>query len=167
MLQYALLSIFPIAVVYAAFSDVFTMKIPNMISIILFAAFFLLAPFVLGINAILWHVLTFAAVLALTFGLFAKGYLGGGDAKLMAVIALWVGLEAIGPYLFYAAMFGGAMALLFIGFRKINLPASWQAQPWLARLHTKGHGIPFGLPLGAAALAIYPTTPWVTSLIGG
>jgi prepilin peptidase CpaA len=167
VLQYAILSIFPIIVVYAAFSDVLSMKISNKVSIVLFAAFFLLAPFVLGIKVIGWHVLTFAVVLGLTFGLFAAGLLGGGDAKLLAVIALWLGLESIGPYLFYVTIFGGALAVLFIGFRMLKLPERLKAQPWLARLHDQGQGIPYAVPLAAAALVIYPQTPWVTSLIGG
>jgi prepilin peptidase CpaA len=166
VLELLLLTVFPAAVAYAAFSDVLRMKIPNMISVFLIAAFFLLAPFVFNITTIGWHVVAFVAVLAVTFSLFAGGFIGGGDAKLLAVIALWLGLDFLLPYLFWATVFGGGIALAFMGFRKIKLPEHLAAQPWVARLHTQGHGIPYGLALGAAALFIYPKTPWVASLLG-
>ena len=38
-----------------------------------------------------WHFAAGALVLAVTFGLFAMGGMGGGDAKLLAATALWMG----------------------------------------------------------------------------
>lgn len=166
MLDLLLFSLFPLAVAYAGFSDFFSMRISNWVSIVLLAAFFLLAPFVLDIKVIGWHVVTFAVVLAIAFGLFAAGLLGGGDAKLLAVIALWLGLEFMVPYMFYLAIFGGLLALAFIVFRKFTLPEGLRSIPWLARLHSKTEGIPYGVALGAAALVIYPKTPWMASMLG-
>ena len=36
-----------------------------------------------------------------------------------------------------------------------------ECQPWIQRLHAKGGGVPYGIALAAAALAIYPKTGWM------
>ena len=41
-------------------------------------------------------------------GMFALGWIGGGDAKLMAAAALWVGLRGLAPFAIYTALAGGA-----------------------------------------------------------
>jgi prepilin peptidase CpaA len=43
--QIAILTVFPIAVIFAAAMDLFSMTIPNRISLVLIAGFFCLAPF--------------------------------------------------------------------------------------------------------------------------
>ena len=54
-------------------------------------------------QAILLHVAAGAAVLAVTFALFAFGWIGGGDAKLAAATALWLGFDTLPDYLMLAA----------------------------------------------------------------
>jgi prepilin peptidase CpaA len=39
-------------------------------------------------------------------------------------------------------------------------------QPWLARLHDRRVGVPYGIALAAAALAVYPNTIWMTVAVG-
>ena len=64
-----------------------------------------MAPAVFGL-----HVLTGAAVLLLTFSLFALNWMGGGDAKLIAATALWFGPSALlADYVLLAAMLGGLL----------------------------------------------------------
>ena len=45
-------------------------------------------------------------MLAVTFVFFARGWIGGGDAKLAAATALWLGFDYLMPYLLYASIFG-------------------------------------------------------------
>jgi prepilin peptidase CpaA len=81
--------IFPLLVIYAALSDLFTMTIANSISLILFGGFVgcaLLAG--LPFDQILLHAGAGFGVLALGFAMFAFGWIGGGDAKFAAAIAL-------------------------------------------------------------------------------
>ena len=92
MSETALLLIFPALMAYAAASDLLTMTIPNRLSLALvagFAAFAILAG--LSMQAVLLHLGAGAAVLAASFALFAFGWIGGGDAKLAAATALWLG----------------------------------------------------------------------------
>jgi prepilin peptidase CpaA len=100
-------------------------------------------------------------VLAVAFVFFARGWIGGGDAKLAAATALWFGFDHLLDYLLYASLFGGALTLLILQFRNLPLPAPLARQPWIVRLHETNEGIPYGIALAAAALAIYPQTIWM------
>jgi prepilin peptidase CpaA len=115
-------------------------------------------------NAIGMHAAAASAVLAVAFTCFAFGWIGGGDAKLAAATALWFGFDYLLDYLIYASLFGGALTLLLIQFRLLPLPAVLARQKWILRLHEKGAGVPYGIALAAAALAVYPRTGWMAFL---
>jgi prepilin peptidase CpaA len=100
-------------------------------------------------------------VLVVCFAFFARGWIGGGDAKLAAATALWLGWAQLYEYLLYASLFGGALTLLLLEFRKRLLPPVLAKQPWLARLHEPNGGVPYGIALAAAALLVYPSTAWM------
>jgi prepilin peptidase CpaA len=92
------------------------------------------------------------------------GWIGGGDAKLAAATALWLGFDFLPSYLIYASLFGGALTLALLQFRKWPLPAMLAEQDWVVRLHRDDTGVPYGIALAAAALAIYPDTPWMSAI---
>ena len=100
-------------------------------------------------------------VLIVSFGFFSQGWIGGGDAKLVAATALGFGFDNLVDYLVYASLFGGVLTIVLIQFRKLPLPAPLARQPWILRLHETGGGIPYGIALAAAALAVYPKTAWM------
>jgi prepilin peptidase CpaA len=58
-------------------------------------------------------------------------------------------------------LFGGALTLAILQFRKLPLPSVLARQPWILRLHETGGGVPYGIALAAAALVIYPKTGWM------
>lgn len=160
MLEYPLLLVFPIAMVFAAAMDLMTMTIPNRISLALVAGFLLLAPFsALGLKYILVnHVLIGVAVLAIGIAMFSAGLMGGGDAKLIAAGALWIGYERLLEYVLSISIAGGVLALAILVYRQY-VPSSAIARPdWAARLHQQGTGIPYGIAIAAAALLTFPTT---------
>jgi prepilin peptidase CpaA len=159
------LMLFPAVMAFAASSDLLTMTISNRVSLILAAGFLILAP-VSGMSAadMLSHAGAAAIVLVVAFGFFARGWIGGGDAKLAAATALWFGFDHLLDYLFYASLIGGAMTLLLIQFRLRPLPALLTGQTWAERLHRKDAGVPYGIALAAAALAVYPDTLWMKAL---
>ena len=51
--------------------------------------------------------------------LFGLNLVGGGDAKLLAASALWIGYEQLVPFLLYVTIFGGALALLLLAYRRV------------------------------------------------
>ena len=158
----AKLLLFPAMMAFAASSDLFTMTISNRIALILVGGFFALA-FVAGMSPhdVLSHVGAAFTVLAVTFVFFARGWIGGGDAKLAAATALWLGFDHLMPYLLYASLFGGVLTLAMIRFRLMPLPAVLAEQEWAKRLHRLDGGVPYGIALAAAALVIYPDTLWM------
>lgn len=159
------LFLFPALMAFAAFSDLFTMTISNRISMLLIAGFFVMA-LLIGMNGadILSHMGAGAAVLVVTFTFFACGWIGGGDAKLAAATALWLGFDPLMSYLIYASLFGGVLTLAIMRYRVMQLPAMLQGQDWAARLHRADAGVPYGIALAAAALAVYPHTIWMRPL---
>jgi len=156
------LILFPTAMAFAASSDLLTMTISNRVQIILAVGFLALAPAIgMPLMDILSHAGAGATVLVLSFGLFIRGWIGGGDAKLAAASALWLGFDHLFAYLLYASLLGGALTLLLLQFRLVPLPALLAGQPWIERLHQKGGDVPYGIALAAAALLVYPDTLWV------
>ncbi len=159
------LMLFPAIMAFAASSDLLTMTISNRVSLILVGGFFALA-LMGGLNAaeMLSHVGAAGVVLAVAFGFFTRGWIGGGDAKLAAATALWLGFDHLLPYLLYASLLGGAMTLALIQFRQALLPGWLARQEWVQRLHRKDGGVPYGIALAAAALAVYPDTQWMAAI---
>jgi len=158
------LLLFPALMAFAASSDLLTMTISNKLSIALAAGFLLLA-LVTGasLSIVAMHLGAAALVLTVGFVCFSFGWIGGGDAKLAAAIALWFGFDYLLVYLVYASLFGGALTVILIQFRLLPLPAMLARQQWILRLHEKGAGVPYGIALAAAALAVYPQTGWMSS----
>jgi len=157
------LLLFPAMMAFAASSDLLTMTISNRISLALTLGFFALA-LVMGLSAtdVAWHVAAGVAVLAVTFTFFSLGWIGGGDAKLAAVTALWFGFDHLLNYALYASLFGGVLTMAIIRFRIAPLPATLAGQDWIERLHRSDAGVPYGIALAAAALVVYPDTIWMS-----
>ena len=106
-----------------------------------------------------------AAVLAVAFVFFALGWIGGGDAKLAAATALWLGfdhlLDLSGLRL---AVRRRADAAADPVPRRCRCRRCWRGQQWVQRLHEKDGGVPYGIALAAAALVVYPHTAWMAYL---
>jgi prepilin peptidase CpaA len=159
MLDFAILAIFPGVMAFAAISDLLTMKIPNRASFVLIAGFLALALAVgLPLAVIGWHFAAGLLVLGVGFVLFNLGWIGGGDAKLAAATAVWLGFGQLAQYGLVAAVFGGVLTLIILQLRRIDLSEGLLARTWLSRLHDKAVGVPYGIALAAAGLAIYPDT---------
>jgi prepilin peptidase CpaA len=162
LIDAAALLIFPAMMAFAASSDLLTMTISNRISLILAGGFFALALLTgMSLGTVAMHVAAALAVLAAGFLLFTRGWIGGGDAKLAAAIALWFGFEPLLVFFLYASLLGGALTLLVLQFRRLPLPVLFAGQEWLMRLHRKDAGVPYGIALAAAALIVYPDTAWM------
>jgi len=159
------LLLFPAMMAFAASTDLFTMKISNPIPLALAAGFGVLAALDgMPLTDVGSHFAAGAVVLVVCFVFFSRGWIGGGDAKLAAATALWLGWAQLYEYLIYASLFGGALTLLLLEFRKRLLPPMLANQPWLARLHEPNGGVPYGIALAAAALLVYPSTGWMTAV---
>lgn len=164
----SLLVVFPFLMAYAASSDLLTMTIPNRVSLILLITFFGFAA-ASGFEGsdLIQHVGAGSLVLIVTFTLFALGFIGGGDAKLASVTALWLGFDHLLEYLLLASIAGGALTLLLLMSRGYPLPRIFGRLPFALHLHDRKTGVPYGIALAAAALIVMPDTLiWSRALAG-
>jgi prepilin peptidase CpaA len=154
-----LLSIFPAMMVVAAFSDLFTMTISNRISLALIGTYLIMAISVsMPLNAIFDGLVCGLFVLIVSFGLFCRGWIGGGDAKLAAATAIWMGWSFVLDYVLAGTILGGFLTLTLLSLRAWPLPGFMLGYQWIERLHDRDTGVPYGIALAAAGLMIYPTT---------
>ncbi|MAY61505.1 MAG: peptidase [Rhizobiales bacterium] len=168
MLDAAIFVVFPLLMAVAAFSDMFSMTIPNRVSILLFVAFLAIAPFAgLAPVEIGWHVAAGAAVLVVCFGLFALNVMGGGDAKLLAASAVWFGfgIDLLG-YLATVGIYGGLLTLVVLVLRANQ--QVFMALPLPIPLHffNSKKGVPYAIAIGLAALTCYPDSVLMRAVLG-
>ena len=159
--------VIPLLLVAAAVSDLLTMTIPNWLTGAL-AALFPVGALASGLplaDAGL-HLACGAGLLVVTFGMFARGWFGGGDAKLAAAAALFMGPGLILPFVFLTAILGGALTLLLLSSRRLPLPLFCAQQPWIARLHAPTTGVPYGIAIAAGSLLLLPQSPIFLGLTG-
>lgn len=156
MMSSVALLLFPAGMALAATSDLLTMKISNKLVLLIVAAFFIVALAVqLPLDLLGMHVLCAALVLAVGFAFFAFGWIGGGDAKLAAATALWLGFDLAVPFLVYSTLLGGVLTLAILGLRNLPLMPVLARYGWLERLHDRKSGVPYGIALAIAGLLIY------------
>jgi prepilin peptidase CpaA len=87
------------------------------------------------------------AVFALGALGFASGVLGGGDVKLLAAGALWLGAAALLPFLTATALAGGVLALAFVAWGLLG-PA--RPKP----------GLPYGIAIAAGGILVTGGALW-------
>ena len=150
---------FAFLVVYAILADLSALRVPNWIPLALAALFIAYAAPMQNPHGFAVHTLVGGVVLAATFALFALGVMGGGDAKLISALALWMGPAHLGPFLLLLALLGGLTALALLGLRQLLLLdqplESRPALAWPAEWARAGK-LPYALPIGIAALIVGP-----------
>jgi prepilin peptidase CpaA len=157
--------LFAFAMTHAGLTDLTTNKIRNSLVLLLLLGYGVLAPLA-GFTAyeIGWNIAVALGVLLFAFMLFAMGWIGGGDAKLAAVTALWFGANNTLGYLLCMALLGGVFALTIQLFRMLPLPERLVSKPWIVRLHASGAKMPYGVAMALAALVVFPSTSWMTAI---
>ncbi len=156
--QIPLLLIFPALAIVGALKDLTSYTIPNWISLALIAAF---APAALACGAspaaIGLCLATGLGGLVLGMGMFAAGWIGGGDGKLFAVCALWLGWPAALPFMLYTGLAGGALTFAILALRSGWVaPAVAGGPAWVRKLAANGGDLPYGVAIAVGALAAFP-----------
>jgi prepilin peptidase CpaA len=162
------LLLFVFAMLSAALSDLTTYKIKNNLILMLLLAYLVFAP-IAGITSheIGWSLAVAGVVLLVGFTLFAVGLIGGGDAKLATVTALWLGANHAFAYLLLLSLLGAALAAIVYVCRKWPLPKRLANTAWIARLRAREPGaeLPYGVAITLAGLCVLPWTPWMADSI--
>ena len=107
--------------VIVAYEDVRTRRIPNSLSLAIAAlglARIALAAEVLDAG----YTLAAAIIIfAITFALFQRGGIGGGDAKILPATALLIGHRELLGFFFLMSLCGGALALATLATERLDL----------------------------------------------
>ena len=162
MVTSAIFLILPLGLTLAAITDLFTMTIPNRISIVLIGTFIVIAPFVgLDWQTFGWNLIAGLAVFFVCFALFATNVMGGGDAKLLTASAVWFGFNAsLAVFLISVALLGGLLTIgiLLLRSRSQEIMASGIPIPDSLLVAKK---VPYGIAIAMAGLLTYPEAPIV------
>src|SRR5215472_10206521 len=89
--------------------------------------------------------------------MFSRGYLGGGDVKLLAVATLWAGPGGTLPLLLLTGVLGGMLALFLLMPPVAQLSAMARAKFGFADAAIKDAAstpVPYGIAIGAAATIV-------------
>jgi prepilin peptidase CpaA len=160
MLEAAILVVFPLCMAMAAMTDILSMTIPNRVSLLLAASYFILAP-VAGLDflTIGWSVIAAFCVFAVCFALFALNVMGGGDAKILTASALWFGFGFdLVEYLTLVGYLGGVLTIIILILRTQVMLYIVNALPIPLHLTDSKAGVPYGVAISAAALLNFPET---------
>jgi prepilin peptidase CpaA len=152
----ALLS-FAFLMLAAAWTDMARFTIPNWIPAVMIAVWIVSAPLLgLGWGGAGLSLAAFAGFLAVGMALWAPGWLGGGDVKLIAAGALWFGWPDALMFLLAATASGGVLALVLVGLRRLSpaLPvdAAWLGKTALA----PGAPAPYAVAIASGAMIWLP-----------
>lgn len=151
--------IFLVAMLYVTVSDLRSKRIPNWLVIALGAAYLPLA-LAAGYKPVDMVINLGVASLVFAAGLycFSRGWIGGGDVKLGAVIVLWLGAALAVPYVLLTAVFGAIFALAAILGIRLLARAGHDG----SRL--REGGLPYGPGMACAALLLFQVSPWANAL---
>ncbi|MEM1105803.1 MAG: prepilin peptidase [Pseudomonadota bacterium] len=149
---------FVLLCLFAACHDVATLKIPNWVN----AALAGLGLSALAVSGLPWadlgaHLLVALAAFVASFALFSFGVFGGGDAKMIPAVALWMGPVAIVPFLVWMAFIGGGIALVGLAARYAPIPEGTPS--WISNTLSRGDGVPYGVAIAGGAVMAAPYTP--------
>ena len=138
--SYGLLAALAIALLIAAFTDLRRRQIDNWLNaaIALGAPLFWLASG-LSLGGVGVQLAVAAAAFAVLAGLFAMGWMGGGDVKLLTALALWIEPTGFMRLLVIMALLGGLLTIVVGG---------WH----IARRNQHKIAVPYGIAIAAAGL---------------
>jgi prepilin peptidase CpaA len=159
--------------IIAAYSDVKSFRIPNLL---VFAVVWLGIARLIVVgdsSAAVYTVGTSVIVLAIGFVLFWRGFVGGGDARLIAAAALLIGYNDLLSFLVFMSMCGALIALAAFATRR-QKPSAKLYIPYGVAIATAGSvTLFFQSPLVAVLLFPHPfavtlllQSPLATPFIG-
>jgi len=155
--QAIVLTAFGVVMAAAAFEDFRRLVIPNLLPIILvvlWPVYFAASPSLYGALAAIGCA---AAVFLIGAVLFARGWLGGGDVKLLAAATLWAGPAGTPTLLMLTGALGGVLALFLLMPLGTQIAASARlmlGQPPLYSPRGMATPVPYGVAIAGAALIV-------------
>ena len=152
-----LLTVVGAIIIVAAVYDATTLTIPNWLSLILIGLFPIVALATgLSLSDAGVHAAVGFGALIAGMVFFAFQWIGGGDAKFFAAVALYMGISSVGAYLATVVVAGGVLAFILLSARRVakfGVPMDW-----FLRFTRGGSVIPYGIAIAFGGLAVLPKT---------
>lgn len=156
------LAMFVAPLVVCAVFDLRSFRIPNVITGGMLALFPIAGLLASQPIDWLWHLAAGLLVFVPVAALFAFNILGGGDAKLLAVAALWLGWDQLLPFMVLTGFFGGLLAVFILMVRNPATEALFAlAGAGRPQILHRGAGIPYGIAIAAAGCWLAPRLPLI------
>lgn len=129
--------------------DLLFRRLPNLLCLALFTAGFGFAAWNSGWMELGWHLALALLVLLVGMLLFRLRWIGGGDAKFFAAVAIWFPLQRGPQLLLWVSIAGFAVVLLWVGYRRARgLKVSRQSDSTYEQL-------PYGVAIALGALLAF------------
>jgi prepilin peptidase CpaA len=141
--------------------DLTRRTIPNRISLILVLLGFLRWGFAVDLDSVLWSLIASLMALAIGMVLFIRGWVGGGDVKLVSATIFVVGYRDSAAFLFWTAILGGVVSLLVVlwmGFRRLRFGRQIRAGVGGESISGLAPAtVPYGVAIAGAAMCVLLT----------
>ena len=137
--------------ILAAMEDVWRLQIEDWMSAAVALCAFLAVAIDGPAGAIWENLLLFAAVLGIGTLLFARGWMGGGDVKLLAASALWFDLSQGWKMLVAVALAGGLETLIVMTLRSMPWPPALRRRLAVLR---RDEAIPYGVAIAVGVTLV-------------
>jgi len=153
--------LFPLLLVVAGTGDVLSRRISNRLILLIVSLFFPLSWAAgMPMTTMLAHTAAGAGLLAAGFALFSFRFIGGGDAKLLAVTGLWFGPDALAPFLIMTVAAGGLLAFVVLAWAVVSLDAELRGSVLSRRISWLKPSVPYGYAIAAGALFAFSESWW-------
>lgn len=136
----------------SAVSDLRHLRIPNTHVLIALGLFVLAAPFAIGWTDLAPRLLAAAITFAIGFALFALGMIGGGDAKMMPVVMLFIPAPDVIQFL---QVFAIALGLVSLGALVVQRVPVFRRLGWES-VQAHRH-VPVGVAMAASVILLAAT----------
>jgi prepilin peptidase CpaA len=145
--------------VIVAYEDVRRRRIPNALSLATAALGLARVAFAADVTDAGYTLAAAIIIFTITFALFQRGAIGGGDAKILPAAALLIGYRELLGFLFLMSLCGGVLALatraaerLDLSFRRFRRGAYVSGQSERGRVASKGSTVPYGVAVATAGV---------------
>lgn len=135
-----------LAIAWSAVSDLRAYTIPNWTSLLIAACFLVTALFT-PYAPLVPGILAGGGVLVLGLGMFAMGWMGGGDVKLFSALALWCGPSRLASFTLVTSLAGVVLALVLLSPLRRFAPTATEE----ARSATR-QPMPYGVAIAAGGV---------------
>lgn len=164
------LILFTVGIIIAGgVTDFIKLKIPNLFPILIVTTFIIayVINILMGLNAfesLKSHIITASVMFVIMLILFFFKLFGGGDAKIIPAITLWIGISGLPTFLMITSVMGGVLALISIGLRKTTIGQTlltkllrlpYMQNGWIASMAKGQNVVPYGIAIAIGAIASF------------